>query len=84
VLHNTRLEILAKDKHSSLLEPFVSYKENENMDPGVILTTLHFLYNLQIGPKARVLHYTKLEILARDKHSSLLEPFISYAKNEVL
>ncbi len=28
--------------------------------------------------------YTKLERLARDKHSSLLDSFISYKENEVL
>jgi hypothetical protein len=31
-----------------------------------------------------VLHYTKLERLARDKHSSLLSLFRSYKENEVL
>ncbi len=31
--------------------------------------------------KARVLHYTSLERLARDKHSNLLNPFISYEEN---
>jgi hypothetical protein len=33
---------------------------------------------------ARVLHYTRLERLARDKHSDLLGTFISYEENEVL
>ncbi len=28
-LHSIRLESLTKDKHSSILDPFVSYKENE-------------------------------------------------------
>ncbi len=31
-----------------------------------------------------MLHYTQLEWLARDKHSSLFGPFISYEENEVL
>ena len=31
-----------------------------------------------------VLHYSRLEMLVRDKHSSLLDPFVSYAKIEVL
>jgi hypothetical protein len=31
-----------------------------------------------------VLHYTKLEKLARIKHSSLLGPFVSYKENEEL
>jgi hypothetical protein len=35
MLHNAMLEMLAADKHSSLLGPFVSYEENEmNMAPG--------------------------------------------------
>jgi hypothetical protein len=29
-----------------------------------------------------MLHYTKVERLARDKHSSLLGPFINYEENE--
>ncbi len=33
---------------------------------------------------ARVLHYTTLEMLSRDKQSSLLYPFFSYEENEVL
>jgi hypothetical protein len=31
-----------------------------------------------------VLNYRRLEWLARDKHSSLLGPFISYKENELL
>ncbi len=31
-----------------------------------------------------MLHNSNLQILVSDKHSSLLEPFVSYAKNEVL
>jgi hypothetical protein len=34
--------------------------------------------------KARVLHYTRIEMLAREKHSSLLGPFLRYEENEVL
>jgi hypothetical protein len=34
--------------------------------------------------KARVLQYTRLERLARDKHSILLGPFIGYIENVVL
>jgi hypothetical protein len=29
VLHNTRLDRLTRDQHSSLLDPFVSIKEKE-------------------------------------------------------
>jgi len=31
-----------------------------------------------------VLHYTRLERLAREKHSSLLDPFVSYKEIELL
>ncbi len=31
----------------------------------------------------RVVHYTKVEKLAKDKHSSVLCPFIIYGENEV-
>ena len=32
----------------------------------------------------RVFHYSRLERLDGDKHSSLLGPFVSYLENEVL
>jgi hypothetical protein len=44
-----------------------------------IFTTLLFLYALLVQ-QARVSQYTKLVKLGRDKHSSLLHPFISYEK----
>ncbi len=31
-----------------------------------------------------VSHYTRLEKLARDEHTSLVYPFVSYVENEVL
>ncbi len=37
-----------------------------------------------MSPKARVLHYIKLSRFATDKHSILLDQFISYEENEVL
>jgi hypothetical protein len=36
------------------------------------------------GHETKVLQYTVLEILIRDKHSSLLAPFTSNEENEVL
>jgi hypothetical protein len=33
-LDNNRVEIIVKDKHSSLLEPFVSYAKNEVFEYG--------------------------------------------------
>ncbi len=76
----TRLEKLARDKHSSLLGPFIGYEENELLwvRPQDLFITLHFITNLYMGP------ITSLEKLSRDKHSNLLEPFIGYEENEVL
>jgi hypothetical protein len=49
VLQYTRVERHAKDKHSSLLGPFVSYDEILNTAPGTVFKTLHFLHKLQMG-----------------------------------
>ncbi len=43
----------------------------------IILADTYIIY-------VRVLHYTRLERLASDKHSSILGPFMSYEENEVL
>ncbi len=50
------------------------------MAPGTVFRTFHFLCNLQMDLKYRVLHYVYLEGLATDKDSSLLGPFVSYKK----
>jgi hypothetical protein len=51
----TRLERLARNKHSSLMGPFESYEENAvfvvNTLAGTIFTKLHFLSKLQTDPK---------------------------------
>jgi hypothetical protein len=46
----------------------------------------HFIFyaTFQWAQKGRPLHYTRLERLARDQHSILLDPFVSYKENEVL
>ncbi len=46
----------------------------------------HFIFFItyELAQQPRVLHYSWLEILVREKHSSFLEPLVSYAKNEVL
>ncbi len=51
---------------------------------GTTFTKPYFLRNLRMSPKARVLHYIKLPRFSTDKHSSLLDQFISYEKKEVL
>jgi len=35
---------------------------------GVVITTLYCLHNLGMGPMRLVLHYIRLESLARDEH----------------
>jgi hypothetical protein len=47
------LIILARGKHYSLLDPFVSCKEKCKSFPGTIFTMLHFIRNLQIGPLSK-------------------------------
>jgi hypothetical protein len=47
-------------------------------------TMLHDIMLHVMAPQyARVLHYIRLERHTSDKHSSLLDPFISYEENEV-
>jgi hypothetical protein len=45
--------------------------------PGAVFATL-------LAQLASVLHYSRLKMLVTDKHSSLLDPFVSLAKNEVM
>jgi hypothetical protein len=87
VLHYTRLERLARDKHSSLLGPFVSYEENEVLWIWLQVSySQHFIFLVTYHwtQQAIVLHYTRLKWLARDKRSCLLDPFVGYEENEVL
>ncbi len=42
-----------------------------------IFTTIHFYFNMNWAQYAIVLHYNRLEMLARDKHSSLLGPLVT-------
>jgi hypothetical protein len=46
----------------------------------------HFIFfvTYEWAQQARVFHYIKLERLAKDEHSSLLCPFVSYKENKVL
>ncbi len=80
VIHYTMLERLARDKQSSLLGPFESKEEIE------VLWMRHlkpysqcfiFFPTYEWAQQASV--FTKMERLARDKHSSLLGPFKRYA-----
>ncbi len=50
--------------------------------PGAEFATFNFLPNLTMG--LIVLHYTRLERVARDKHYNLLDLYVSYEENEGL
>jgi hypothetical protein len=52
--------------------------------PGAVFATLHLIDSYFLPQYAIVLHYTKMEWLARDKHTSALSPFVSYKENKVL
>ncbi len=87
MLHYLRLERLATDKYTTLLDPFVSYEENEVLwiwPQGLYSQPFILFLTYEWDQKARVLHYIKVERLATDKYTTLLDPFISYKENEVL
>jgi hypothetical protein len=64
----------ARGKHSSLLRKFelTAIKSFITFATGAVFATLHFLRDFGMGPISRELHYTRLERLASDIHSSLL------------
>jgi hypothetical protein len=45
-----------------------------------MFTTLYFFRNLQMDPISQsvVLHYSGLEMIVMEKHSSLFGPFVRY------
>ncbi len=72
------------DKHASLLWYGNNYNCRKFYDPGTAFTTIYFIITYEWVHRVRVLHYTRLERLDWDKHSSLLGPFVSYRANEVM
>ncbi len=46
------------------------------------ITTLSIMRTYEWAKLARVLHHTRLEWLATDKHTSLLGPFMSWEENK--
>jgi hypothetical protein len=87
VLHYIRLEQLARDKHSGLLGPLVTYKVIKvlRIRPQSPYSQ-HFIFSIsyKLAQLAIVLHYIRLEQLARDKHTGLLGPLVTYKENKVL
>ncbi len=51
---------------------------------GIYSQDFIFFETYEWAQLSSVLHYTRLEKLARNKHSSLLGSFINYEENEVL
>jgi hypothetical protein len=64
------------DKHSSFFSIYLQLHRE--------LVHIHKSFSVYLtnGPN-KLLHYTRLEKLAKDKHSSLLGPFKIYVENEV-
>ncbi len=54
------------------------------MEQGPYSQHFFFFVTYELGQWARVFHYIRLEMLARNKHSSLLGQFVSYEENKVL
>ncbi len=87
VFHYARLEMLARDKHSSLLGPFICYQGNEVLwilPQGPNSQHLILFIAYESAQYTRLLLSTKLQRLANDKQSNLLGPLICYQGNEVL
>ncbi len=87
VLHYARLERLARDKHSTLLGPLISFEEIKVSwvwPLGLYSQCFIFYLTYELSQKARVLHYARLKRPARTKQFTLLEPLISYKTIEEL
>ncbi len=77
----TRLEKFTRNKASSLLGQFLSYKENEVswiLPQGPYAQHFIFFVTYEYTQLRTVLHYTGLKRPSSDKHSSLLGEFLSY------
>jgi hypothetical protein len=55
-----------------------------NINPVYVFITLQLLHNLQIDPIRYSVNNTSVERLVRDKHCTLLDPFVSYEENKAL
>ncbi len=83
----TRLEVLARDKHSSLRSPIVSNEEIKVFWQQLMcLFSQHniFYVTYEWVHYGRVLQYTKLEVVTSDKDSSLSDLIVSNEENKVL
>ncbi len=79
----TRLEKLARDKHSSLLCKFVNYGRKKFYNVGACVQCYkNFLLVIQEFILSQSVCQTRLEKLARDKHSSLLCSYVNYGRKK--
>ncbi len=75
---------IKRSKHSSLLDPFMGFKEYEVLWIWVRIHNNSFLAKLMNGSnKLEYLSLKKIQSTVM-KHSSLLGQFVSYKENEVL
>ncbi len=81
----TRLKQLAKDKHSSVLQKSVMYGQKSfiTLGPGVNVIE-HFLCDLWIFIQSKSVCQTRLEQLAKDKYSSLLQKSVIYGQKSFI
>ncbi len=73
------------DGFNSLAEP-IQYFEGSNILTDLGSHSQHFIFFVTykwVQPKARMLHYIRLESHVNDKHSSLLGPIISIEESVV-
>jgi hypothetical protein len=75
-----RLKMLAKVEQSSLLVPLLVTAKIKCFEYTYNLQfkTLHFLWNFRMDPISWSATLYRLKMLAKDKQSSLLAPFVSY------
>jgi hypothetical protein len=86
VLYNTRAEMIAMDKNSNLLGPFVSFEESKMLWIWPLIQySQHFIsfVTYERAQKARVLYNTRAERPAMDKNSNLLGPFVSFEESKM-
>ncbi len=80
--HSTRLAILARDKHSCLLQKFVIYgrKKSYDIDTSGQCYKCYTLQGRLLTLPSSLIHQTRLERLTRDKHSSFLRNSVTYGR----
>jgi hypothetical protein len=81
------LEQIFCDKHTTLFRAFVSYKENEvlwKLSLSQYSQNFIFFVTYEWAKLIRAIHYTMLEHIFCDKHTTLFRAFVNYKENEAL